>query len=892
MKGGCLVNSHIREKGDVIMLSNSSWPALILSYPNVSEVKERCGHSEVLHILKSEYHCAFLTADSLSEAWEIFEKRKDLGCIIIFCGGFPKERCERRVSEQFFQRSCASDRLFDEGNIGNDTKKCAGADRNPFGDKIGDFVKRVSRENGKIPVILLSDDGRDASGRDEIRGIFGASSDRFKEAARHIVQQLQEYIRFVLPDFFENLAAYTEKNKYAWHTPGHMGGAGFLRAPSGTAFYKYYGENALRSDLSVSVSELGSLLDHSGVTGEAERNSARVFGADQTYYVLNGTSASNQIIWSSQVTENDAALLDRNCHKSLNYAMIRTKALPIYMIPRRSRYGMIGPVRLSEFTEKSITDKIKKSPFFAENIGTFPISMMALTNSTYDGLCYNVKRILSVLSERIQRVHFDEAWFAYAAFHPIYRDFYGLTDIGKSGGKEGCGKKDDDEKEWKREDCAEEVSVSRAPLIFCSQSTHKLLTALSQSSMLHIRNGSELTADPAAFNETYMMYASTSPQYSMIASLDVATKMMQDQGFSLNHRVILDAVEIRRRIARIYRRTRKKNAALSGGDTAESARDKTREKNAALSGGGTAELTGEKSRGCDWFFRVWQPEWVNVRGQRMRFEDADAEYLASHQEPWILSAEDDWHGFENIEEDYVMLDPIKLTIMTPGIAQDGSLEDDGIPALIVSRFLAEYHVVCEKADYYSFLMLNSIGTDASKQDALLAAMDAFCTAYEKNRPIAEVLPKLSESFPKNYGSIGLADHCRTMHRFFRKNDMLKTMQLACAKVPEPIMPPSKAYENIVRNNVERVELKNASGRTAAAMIVPYPPGIPLIMGGEILAEDQPVYRYLKLLEDFENSFPGYEMEIHGIQKKRKNGRTQFFLLCVKDAVSLGNNAKM
>ena len=116
-------------------------------------------------------------------------------------------------------------------------------------------------------------------------------------------------------------------------------------------------------------------------------------------------------------------------------------------------------------------------------------------------------------------------------------------------------------------------------------------------------------------------------------------------------------------------------------------------------------------------------------------------------------------------------------------------------------------------------MLNSIGTDASKQDALLAAMDAFCTAYEKNRPIAEVLPKLSESFPKNYGSIGLADHCRTMHRFFRKNDMLKIMQLACAKVPEPIMPPSKAYENIVRNNVERVELKNASGRTAAAMIL-------------------------------------------------------------------------
>lgn len=781
------------------MLSNRSWPVLLLAYPDASELERSGYQSSVIQSLKSDFDCRCFTAGSFREAWEIFQNRADLGCVIISCG----DGLDRSGSED---------------------KRTKQPDSNRFGQELGKFVRKVSRQNDRIPIILLADHQKYAGGMKRVFCI----SDRPREAAQRISQQIQEYIRFVLPDFFENLVAYTEKNKYAWHTPGHMGGAGFLRAPAGTAFYKYYGENALRSDLSVSVSELGSLLDHSGVTGEAEKNSARVFGADQTYYVLNGTSSSNQIIWSSQVTENDAALLDRNCHKSLNYAMVRTKARPVYMVPRRSRYGMIGPVGLSEFTERSIAEKMENSVFFEEGNRTLPVSMMALTNSTYDGLCYNVRRILEVLSGRVQRVHFDEAWFAYAAFHPIYRDHYGLADIG--GAQEPFLRRHGNDSEVRR------------PLIFCSQSTHKLLTALSQSSMLHIRNGSELAADPVAFNESYMMYASTSPQYSMIASLDVATKMMQDQGFQLNHRIICDAVEIRKKIAEIHRRTEE----------------------------------------AAWSFRVWQPEWVTVCGQKVRFEDADTEYLASHQEPWVLSAEDDWHGFGDIEEDYVMLDPIKLTIMTPGIARDGSIEEEGIPALVVSRFFAEYHVVCEKADYYSFLMLNSIGTDPSKQDALLEAMESFRICYETNRPLSEILPELPERWPQNYGSMGLADHCRQMHRFFRETDMLQAMHRACGDLPKPVMTPSKAYENIVCGDVELVELKAAAGRTAAAMVVPYPPGIPILMGGECIEQDSHVLRYLLLLEQFENRFPGYESEIHGIKRMEQNGKTYFQILCIDE----------
>ena len=103
-----------------------------------------------------------------------------------------------------------------------------------------------------------------------------------------------------------------------------MGGEGFLKSPAGVAMHKFFGENVFRADLSISVPELGSLLDHNGPVGDAEENSARVFGADITFYVLNGTSNVNQIIWRSQVLRDDIAFVDRNCHKSLNYAMVIT----------------------------------------------------------------------------------------------------------------------------------------------------------------------------------------------------------------------------------------------------------------------------------------------------------------------------------------------------------------------------------------------------------------------------------------------------------------------------------------------------------------------------------------------------------------------------------------
>lgn len=761
----------------------------MLAEESTLKTESAASQNELFQILEAEADCSILHANSSAEAWQIFQSRADLGCVIIYY------------------------------NIPGST------DKSPFFKETELLMHNIYLCNRQLPIILFTDDAQPSELSNNILDIIDdvicVNADTPRFLAGRVTDQIQRYLHFVYPKFFGKLITYADKYKYAWHTPGHMGGAGFLHSPSGAAFYKYYGENTLRSDLSISVSELGSLLDHSGVAGEAERNSAKVFGADQTYYVLNGTSNANQIIWSSQLARNDLALLDRNCHKSLNYAMARTEALPLYMKPRRNGRGIIGPVALSEFSDTSIEKKLKESPFTDTSFKNTPVSMMALTNSTYDGLCYNVKTILRVLSDRIQRLHFDEAWFAYAAFHPIYANHYGL-----------CHPEDD-----------EGLAGRNIPLTFCSQSTHKLLAALSQSSMLHIHNGTKLKVDPTVFNETYMMYASTSPQYSMIASLDVATKMMQDQGTLLNSRIIRDAIEMRKKIASIAK-----------------------------------ELNGQGQ----WSFGAWQPGQVEVDGSLVDFEKADTDYLASHQEPWVLSPRNNWHGFNDMEEDYVMLDPIKITITTPGISPDGSIEDFGIPALIVSRFLEEYNIVCEKADYYSFLMLNSIGTDRARQGAFLTALFQFRHFYQNDTLLSEIFPHMAEKYPASYSEVTLADHCREMHTFFKENQILQAMQAACERSPEPVLSPHEAYQYIVREEVELISLKDITGRIPATMLVPYPPGIPLLMGGERIRKASAVKNYLLMLEKFENAFPGYESEIHGVKRIERNGKKYFHILCINE----------
>ena len=765
-------------------IETSEWPILIISGQFDARNDEGFRLRQLTEQLEEVQDCRVIPSFTYEDGYKIFRSRSDFGCIVVDWDIPDEDPAEATTAKE--------------------------------------LIVKIRKRHQGIPIVLLTGRmGMDLIPTEILRDIndcLWKTSETISFLAGRIETHVVDYVRTVYPPFFGAMVQYSNEYKFAWHTPGHMGGEGFLRSPAGVALFKFFGENVFRSDLSVSVPELGSLLEHSGVVGDAEKNSARVFGADQTYYVLNGTSNVNQVIWRSQLVRDDIAFVDRNCHKSLNYAMVITDAYPVYMIPRRNKRGIIGPVRQSEFSPESIRRKIMEDTLIPDKLKGNEVKMSALTNSTYDGVCYNVINIKKQLEKSVENLHFDEAWYAYARFHPMYKDHYGMTD--------------------------DDLDENHPP-IFCSHSTHKLLTAFSQASMLHIKNGGKNKIDHDEFNESYMMHGSTSPQYIMIASLDVATRMMDDNGHTMMNDIILGAIRLRKKVVNIKKAFQKK-------------------------------------KNNDWFFGMWQPREVHVNGKMRPFEQVDAHFLAGHQDPWIMSSENNWHGFEDMEENYAMLDPIKLTFTTPGIDDHGQMQDHGIPASIVTGYLILKGIVCEKTDYYSFLLLNSLGTTEAKQGTLLSALLRFKDRYDADTPLQRVFPELVGAYPDVYGNVGLKEHCNDIHGYWKEHKILEMMQNAFQVIPDQAMKPSEAYHQVVRKNVEFVELDRMTGRIPAVMMVPYPPGIPIMMGGEMMNEKAgPIFDYLKLRQDFENTFPGYESEIHGVERTERDGKKFFRTLCVK-----------
>ena len=270
--------------------------------------------------------------------------------------------------------------------------------------------------------------------------------------------------------------------KDSFHTPGHSGGDSFRTSPWIGDFYEFVGEEMLRADLSVSVSGLDSLLHPVGVIQQAQKMAAECFGAKETFFVTNGTSTSNKVIIQSVLAPGDKLILDRNCHKSVHHAVIMSGSYPVYLDSScNTKFGIFGPV-----PKKRIFACLEANP---------DAKLLILTSCTYDGLRYDLRPIIDRAHELGIKVLIDEAWYAFGRFHPIFRP-----------------------------------TALECGADFVSQSTHKTLSALSQAAMIHV-NDPEF--DRHAFREAFNMFASTSPQYAIIASLDCARKQCEMEGYKL-----------------------------------------------------------------------------------------------------------------------------------------------------------------------------------------------------------------------------------------------------------------------------------------------------------------------------------------------------------------------
>jgi arginine decarboxylase len=665
--------------------------------------------------------------------------------------------------------------------------------------KLRGFVEEVRFRNAEIPIFLH---GETRTARHipndilrELNGFIHMLEDTPEFLARYIGREARAYLDSLVPPFFRALTHYAADGSYSWHCPGHSGGVAFLKSPIGQMFHQFFGENLLRADVCNAVDELGQLLDHTGPVGASERNAARIFNCDHLFFVTNGTSSSNKMVWHATVAPGDIVVVDRNCHKSILHAIMMCGAIPIFLTPTRNHYGIIGPIPLDEFRPENIEKKIAAHPF-ARDVKRKP-RILTITQSTYDGILYNVDMIKELLGDYIDTLHFDEAWLPHATFHDFYR---GMHAIGKHRPR------------------------AKDALVFATQSTHKLLAGLSQASQILVQDSETRKLDFHRFNEAYLMHTSTSPQYAIIASCDVAAAMMEPPGGpALVEESIREALDFRRAIRKV-----------------------------------------EEEFGDSWWFKVWGPE-------KLAAEDV------GDREDWMLETGARWHEFGKIAPGFNMLDPIKATVITPGLDMDGAFADWGIPAAIVTKYLAEHGVIVEKTGLYSFFIMFTIGITKGRWNTLVTALQQFKADYDENQPLWRVLPEFIEKHPR-YEKTGLKDLCDQIHTIYKANDVARLTTEMYLSEMAPAMKPAEAFAKMAHREIERVEIDRLEGRITAMLVTPYPPGIPLLIPGERF--NGTIVRYLQFTRDFNDKFPGFETDVHGLVEDVVDGKARYYVDCV------------
>jgi arginine decarboxylase len=661
------------------------------------------------------------------------------------------------------------------------------------------FIEEIRFRNAEIPIYLY---GETRTSRhlpnDVLRNLHGfihMFEDTPEFVARHIIREAKSYLETIQPPFFKALLDYAEDGSYSWHCPGHSGGVAFLKSPVGQMFHQFFGENMLRADVCNSVDELGGLLDHIGPIAASERNAARIFYADHCYFVTNGTSTSNKMVWHSAVAPNDIVVVDRNCHKSILHAIMMIGAIPVFLRPTRNHLGIIGPIPAESFDPKHIEALIAAHPLASKVKDKRP-RILTLTQSTYDGILYNVESIKGMLDGKIDNLHFDEAWIPHGAFHPFYKD---MTALGKDRPR------------------------AKDSVIFATQSTHKLLAGISQASQVLAQDAQNRKLDHSTFNQAYLMHASTSPQYAIIASCDVAASMMEPPGgTALVEESILEALDFRRAMRKI-----------------------------------------DDEFGKDWWFKVWGPETLAEEG-------------AGTRDAWVLGkghTGDAWHGFGALKPGFNMLDPIKATIVNPGLDIKGKFADTGIPANIVTKFLAEHGVVVEKTGLYSFFVMFTIGITKGRWNTLLTALQQFKDDYDRNALMGRILPEFCAKHP-SYERMGLKDVCQALHETCREHDIARVTTETYLSEMEPAMKPADAWACVAHRKIERVGIDQLEGRITSTLLTPYPPGIPLLIPGERF--NKAIVQYLQFARQFNRKFPGLHTDIHGLVEQ--NG--EYFVDCV------------
>src|SRR5947208_1078208 len=566
-----------------------------------------------------------------------------------------KEALSLIESDRDLQSVLVDDRLYSLARNGSNSKK-------KLQMSALELVQRITRFRPELDVYILiaqekEDDVVDKLFTESVDGYFYREERDYRGIYRILNAQIQERAR---TPFYDQLKNYVWMAKDQWHTPGHSSGESLRGSPWINDFYEFMGEHVFDSDLSVSVPMLDSLMEPKAVIAEAQTKAAKAFGARRTFFATNGTSTANKVIFQTLIAPGEKLILDRNCHKSVHHGVVLSGAHPIYVDAALNRkYGLYGPV-----PKKVLLKAIKEHP---------DAQALIITSCTYDGLRYDLPPIIEAAHGRGIKVIIDEAWYGFARVHPEFRP-----------------------------------TALEAGADYATQSTHKVLSAFAQASMIHVN-------DPGfrehLFRENFNMHTSTSPQYGLIASLDIARKQAVMEGYKLLTRTLELATEVRKLI------------------------NSTK------------------------VFRV------------LELED-------------LLP--------EQVRHDGIRLDPTKVTIDISGC---GYTVDD-LQKVLFERF----NIQVEKSTFNTLTLLLTIGTTRSKASRLYDALMRIAREGRQPRRVVQTpeipaLPRL-RYLPRD--------------AYYCGGELLP-----------------------VFNERERVNRKLVS-RVCAHQIVPYPPGIPVLVPGQLI----------------------------------------------------------
>lgn len=649
--------------------------------------------------------------------------------------------------------------------------------------------------------------------------IEGLESRAFYE--KRLLAAVERYASSLMTPFFGALMQYDFDANRTWACPGHQGGQMFRQHPVGRMFYQHMGENVFRDDICNAMVSLGDLLIHEGPALAAQQAAAKVFGADRTYFVLNGTSSSNKVVNTALVTQDDIVLFDRNNHKSNHHgALFIAGAIPIYLEADRNGFGMVGPVDWSALDEDRIRERIRAHPRLQ---GTDrwrhprPIRVAIIEQCTYDGSVYNALKVLEKIGHLCEYIHFDEAWAGFGAFHPLMRDHFAMgLPLGKGD-----------------------------PGVIATQSTHKQLAGFSQASQIHVRDAhiadQSFRMDHRRFNEMFMLQASTSPFYPLFSSLDVNAQMHADKaGRVLWDDAVRLGIEARKAVRRRF----------PGFLDAFVPR--------------TVQYQGQRVG--------WEDVPTDVLASEQRF------WQLVPGESWHGFS----HLGEDaamVDPTKLMLITAGIDPAT------GDYASAGMPATILANFLRENNVIPEKNDLNSILFLLTPAVGEGKMAMLLAALESFHQHVELDSPLRVALPNLYRRFEARYAGYTLQKLASEMHAFYASKRIkdLQRDCFRYESFPEQAMSARDANAALVAGRVDLVPMSQVAGRIAATLTLIYPPGIGIIVPGERYDDRaKPMIDYFLAFEESANRFPGFSNEVQGVYAVPEDGKVRFWTYVVRE----------